>query len=210
MDETPNMVAMLKSHSVVQAWAGSLDGLLHKDLAAVNQRLTDQCRAIRDVDLRPIGSINPLAPDWQEDVRRCLEVHGMHGVRVHPNYHGYALDHPNFAQFLKLAEAKRLIVMLPIQMEDERVMHPLLRVKPVDLEPLKTLLPQFPELRTVILNAGKGNSPKCRCWCALPRYSSILPQSMAWQLLKKSCAMSDWIASCSDLTRHCFISNQPN
>ena len=147
---------MLKSHEVTQAWAGSLDGLLHKDLAAVNQRLTDECQSVRDLQLLPFGSINPVAPDWLEELRRCAQVHRMRGVRVHPNYHGYALDHPNFLAFLKEAETRRLIVMLPIQMEDERVMHPLLRVKPVDLEPLTKLLPQTPQLKLVILNSGKG------------------------------------------------------
>ncbi len=155
-DETRTLVALLQAHGVQQAWASSFDGLLHKDLSAVNQRLAKECQDISQLSMLPIGSINPTAPDWQEDLRRCHEVHRMRGVRVHPNYHGYALDHPSFAEFLKLAEARRLLVMLPIQMEDERVMHPLLRVKPVDIDPLKQLLPQFPQLRLVILNAGKS------------------------------------------------------
>ncbi len=159
-DETPVLVSKLKSHGVRQAWAGSLDGLLHKDLAAVNERLASQCSSVRDLQLLPIGSINPLSPNWQEDVRRCAELHRMRGVRVHPNYHGYKLDHPNFAELLKLCAAKRLMLMLPIQMEDERVMHPLLRVKPVDVTFLTELMPQVPELKLVILNAGKGLLPK--------------------------------------------------
>ena len=159
-DETSVLVAKLKSHGVTQAWAGSLDGLLHKDLAAVNERLARECSAVRDVQLLPVGSINPTSPDWQEDVRRCAETHRMRGVRVYPNYHGYKLDHPSFAELLKLCAAKSLIVMLPIQMEDERVMHPLLRVKPVDITPLTELMQHVPDLKVVILNAGKGLLPK--------------------------------------------------
>lgn len=155
-DETPVLVALLKSHGVTEAWAGSFDGLLHKDLEAVNQRLAAQCAATRDVQLIPFGSVNPSAPDWQEDVRRCADVHHMRGVRVHPNYHGYTLDHPNFAELLKLCEARRLIIILPVQMEDERIMHPLLRVKPVDIGPLSLLLPQVPAIKLVIVNAGKS------------------------------------------------------
>ena len=155
-DETAVLLAKLKSHGVTQAWAGSLDGLLHKDLAAVNERLAKECTAVGEIQLLPMGSINPTSPDWQEDLRRCVEIHRMRGVRVYPNYHGYKLDHPSFAELLKLCAAKRLIVMLPIQMEDERVMHPLLRVKPVDISPLAQLMPQVAELKLVILNAGKG------------------------------------------------------
>ncbi len=155
-DEASALADMLKSHGVVRAWAGSFDGLLHKDIAAVNARLAADCRSVKELELIPVGSINPLLPDWQEDLRRCHEEHHMRAVRVHPNYHGYGLDHPNFAELLKLAHSRRLIVMLPVQMEDERVMHPLLRVKPVDLEPLRKILPAFPETNLVILNAGKG------------------------------------------------------
>lgn len=155
-EDVYNLCALLQSHAVTHAWAGSFDGLLHKDLAAVNERLATECRSARGVELVPVGSINPVAPDWQEDLRRCRQVHQMQAVRVHPNYHGYPLDHPKFIEFLQAAQTQQLLVMLPVQMEDERVMHPLLRVKPVDLEPLNKLLPKFPKLKMVILNAGKA------------------------------------------------------
>lgn len=156
LDETQQLVEQLATHAVTQAWVGSLDGLLHKDIAAVNARLAAECAAVRELEFLPFGSINPSLPDWQEDVRRCAEVHHMRGVRLHPNYHGYTLDQPQFAELLKLCEARQLVVTLPIQMEDERVMHPLLRVKPVDITPLKSLLPRFPNLKMVLINAGKA------------------------------------------------------
>lgn len=176
-DDSQELVAKLGAHNVVEAWAGHYDGLFHADLTAVNNRLAQACTSVvplappvqslkptvalaepvapdtTQLRLIPFGEINPLAADWEAELRRCAGIHRMPGIRLHPNYHGYAIDHPNFAQLLKAAADRKLIIQLAAIMEDARMMHPLMRVPPTDLAPLQKLVSQTVGLKLVLLNA---------------------------------------------------------
>jgi uncharacterized protein len=146
------LVAELHRNGISQAWVGSFDGLFHKDVAGVNQRLAETCKRIGDGMLIPFGTINPMLPDWEEDIRHCHETFHMPGIRLHPNYHGYTLDDPRFARLLELATARGMIVQLVAWMEAER--HLLLNphVAQVDLKPLAKPVAAFPNLKLVVAN----------------------------------------------------------
>lgn len=159
-DETPSLVGKLRVQGVTEAWACSFDALLHRDLGAVNASLARECRSHGAGMLVPFGAINPALPDWEEDLRRCAEEHGMPGVRLYPGYHGYALDDPGLARLLELAAARGLVVQLCHVMEDRRMMHPLLQVEPPALAPLPAVVKRTPRLRLQLLGMKTAPSPE--------------------------------------------------
>jgi hypothetical protein len=152
-DSPARLVEKLRRHGVTAAWTGSHEGVLHTDLAGVNARLADACRQHGAGVLVPFGSVNPTFPDWEDDLRRCHEVHRMPGIRLHPNYHGYTLDDARFARLLQRATDRGLRVQIAVSIEDERSQNPILAALPVAPGPMLDLLPKIPGARVMLLNA---------------------------------------------------------
>ena len=150
-ENTAEFIQGLARRGVTEAWTGTFAGLLRRDVANVNRELAQACK---NSILRPCGTINLSLPDWQDDVRRCAEMHDMRVIRLHPNYHGYDLKTPAFRDLLALAAKHHLLVQLVAQMEDVRTQHPQVQVAPVDLQPLSGILQEMNESRVMLLNAN--------------------------------------------------------
>ncbi len=148
------LVQRLKRHRVTRAWTGTFEGVLHTDMAGANARLAETCQREGAGILEPIGSVNPTFPDWEDDVRRCHEVHRMRGLRLHPNYQGYTLDDERFFRLLKIATDRRIFVQIALSIEDDRSQNPALTALPVPAGPLLEILTQVAGARLMLLNGG--------------------------------------------------------
>ena len=149
-DSTATLIARLRRHGVTSAWAGSVEGVLHTDVAGANARLAAACAGTL---LRPFGTVNPLAPDWEEDVRRCAEVHAMPGIRLFPGYHSYKIEDEIFARLLAAATKSGLLVQIVLSIEDDRAQNPVLAAPFVNVAALPELLARTPGARVMLLNA---------------------------------------------------------
>jgi predicted TIM-barrel fold metal-dependent hydrolase len=150
--DTKALVAKLKKHRVIEAWAGSFEALFAKDMDGVNARLAAECLEHGPGFLIPFGSVNLAWPDWPEDVRRCHEVHKMPGIRVYPGYQPFDLDHPGMESLVKMTSERGLILQVVFRMEDPRVHHPIINVGPVTFDPLLKALKGTPNAKVELLH----------------------------------------------------------
>jgi hypothetical protein len=172
-DQPDELVSRLRKQGVVQAWTGSFDALLHKDIGAVNARLAADCAQYGQGMLVPFGAVNPMLPDWEEDLRRCHEQFRMPGIRVHPNYHAYTLEYPAFSKLLRICAERNLIVQIAAWMEDERTQIPALDAQLVDLRPLTMLLESVPKARVVVLNGFVSLRSAQLLWDRIKRFENL-------------------------------------
>lgn len=104
--------------------------------------------------LVPIGSVNPAWPDWDEDLRQCHEQYRMAGVRLYPAYHGYTIDHPEFARLLAETGKRNMLVQIVLRLEDERVHHVAIDVPLVNVAPLVELMKKLPQAKVQLINSA--------------------------------------------------------
>lgn len=152
-DRTEALIAKLRKHRITKAWAGSFEAVLHKQLDVSNRRLAEECRQRGEGMLVPIGSVNPAWADWEEDLRRCQEQYRMPGVRLYPGYHGYTLDHPEFARLLSVAANRGLLVQIAMRLEDIRVHHVATNVPDVNAGPLAATMKKTPDAKVQLINS---------------------------------------------------------
>jgi predicted TIM-barrel fold metal-dependent hydrolase len=169
---TKALVAKLKKHHVIEAWAGSFEALLSKDMNGVNARLAAECREHGRGFLIPFGSVNLAWPDWQEDLRRSHEDHKMPGLRIYPGYQPFDLDHPDMETLVKMVSERRLILQIVFGMEDPRVYHPIINVGPVTFAPLLNAIQGTPNAKVQLLHfSGSVQSNDLSQFMAKPNTS---------------------------------------
>ena len=175
------LVRQMDRHGIDLAVVASLHGAFYKNAHAANEGLAEEIRPFGD-RLAPVATLNPTYPGWREDLRRCAEELGLRGIRLYPQYHGYALTDPEALELIDAATELGWTVGVPMRLVDRRQRH--LWDLAADLRPrdLAAALEARPEARWMILSAlgldGKELPRNARFLIEISRMDAVLRRNI--------------------------------
>ena len=143
------LLGKMDALGIEQAVVSSLENVFYKDLLAGNRSLQAQVSANSDRFL-PAFTINPTFPGWEEDLEICVQEFGMRVMRLHPNYHQYALDAAEGTAVLEAARAQNFIVIITTGIEDTRHHHPLVKVPDVPSGQMAAAVSAFSDVQFLV------------------------------------------------------------
>jgi predicted TIM-barrel fold metal-dependent hydrolase len=116
------LVRRMDERQIDRAIVASIHGIFYKNAHSANDELAVATRPFRD-RLIPYATLNPTYPGWEEDLRRCAEDLGLTGLRLYPQYHGYALTDEAVLALVDAATALGWPVQVPMRVVDRRQRH---------------------------------------------------------------------------------------
>ncbi|MBN2584215.1 MAG: amidohydrolase family protein [Planctomycetes bacterium] len=144
--ETPSRLATIMARAGIAAGlVSSIDAVLLPAPDDENEQLFS--RLGKHEQLIPVPVVNPLLPQWPGAVRQYAAR--TPAVKIYPNYHGYALSDECVAELLRELGRRRLALLLPLRIEDERSHHPLMKVPVVPTDDILRLAGAFPDVAIV-------------------------------------------------------------
>jgi uncharacterized protein len=118
----PALLRRMDGHGIDHAVVGSCHAMFYKNVHPANEELARETRRHRD-RLLPFATLDPTYPGWQEDLRRCAEQLDLCGLRLFPQYHGYALSDPAALELIDAATELGWCVQVPMRVVDRRQRH---------------------------------------------------------------------------------------
>lgn len=152
-DCTPQqLVERLRRGGVCGAAVSQIEAVFHRHAQPANERLAESIEPLEGF-LVPLATINPADMGWERDLRVCHETLGMRGVRLFPEYHGYAIDGPLAHRVVAACRERQLPIEIPCRLEDFRGRHYLDPAQGVSLTAIANLVAAHPEADIIITNA---------------------------------------------------------
>ena len=150
----------MKRFGVDVSVISNLNGIFYKNPQSANEELHAEMRSSRPFADRfiPFAVINPIYAAWHDHLETSVSQFGMKGVRLYPQYHGYALTDPGCIELVKTARDRGLPVSLCLRMVDSRPSSwmDLERSREWALKDVMPIIREVPDARFFIVNVANS------------------------------------------------------
>lgn len=144
------LIQVMDRCGVGVAFVSLVDGAFLLNPREANERIRDLVAAHSE-RLLPVGTVNVNLPNWRDDVADGIKRLNLAGFRLHPTYHGYALDATEAVALAAMLAQYHCPLFVAAFIDEERFQHPAIRVSPVPLTEIASLIHQAPQT-TIVLN----------------------------------------------------------
>lgn len=180
------LVKLMDSREIDKAVVSSASAITYRNSQAGNEEVWAEAK--RHLDrLIPFAVLNPSYAGWRDDLGICHEDFGMRGLRLYPRWHGYALSDPCCLELVNAATERRMVVSIPIRVEDNRQRSWLVDAADVPLEEIAALLKACPRAQFLLVN-GVGFADSL-----LGRKDSGLPANYYIEISRLSAVLANEI-----------------
>lgn len=140
----------------------NLNGIFYKNTQSANEELNTEIKSDSNFVERiiPFAVINPIYGGWKKDFVVCITEMGMKGIRLYPQYHGYALTDPTCIELVEMARDRSLPVAISLRMVDSRPSSwmDLEIQKEWALKDVMPIIRKVPDAKYLLLNIANSTS----------------------------------------------------
>jgi hypothetical protein len=175
------LLRWMDEKGIDRAMVSSASAITYRNTQPANEELAHAVQSHRD-RLIPLAVINPFYAGWEDDLRACHEQFGARGLRLYPKWHNYALSDSCCHDLIRAATERRMLISIPIRVEDYRQRSWLVDVPDVPLAEIVELVQACPEARFVLVNGAgytgslgkKDNGLPANYYIEISRLSAVL------------------------------------
>ncbi len=153
-NDAGGLLRLMDRAGIQEALVSSAAAITYRNANSGNEEVAAQVKGHAG-RLIPLAVLNPVYAGWRDDLRICREEFGMGGVRLYPRWHQYRLNDPRALELVNAAAEHRMLISIPIRVEDRRQQSWLVDVPNVDFDEIAALVRATPRARFVLVN-GSG------------------------------------------------------
>ncbi len=185
--QTPDeLLKLMDRKGIDRAVVSSAAAITYRNPQSGNEDVAAAVKPHRD-RLIPFAVINPFYAGWQDDLKICRDEFGMTGLRLYPKWHNYSVADQCCLDLIGAATERKMVVSIPIRVEDYRQRSWLVDVPDVPLTEMVALVNACPDARFILINGLGYMSSR------LARKDSGLPTNYVIEISRLSAVLANEI-----------------